>query len=608
MAILLMAAAEFADDCAYELFGVAEEHESAVEVVERVVDSGETGAHAAFDDHDGVGFVDVEDRHAEDGAGLVGARGGVGDVVGADDEGDVGLREVAVDLVHFDEAIVGNVGFGEQDVHVAGHASSDGMDGEADFDALFGEHVVEFANFVLCLRNGHAVAGNDDNFIRRGKDRGGFFGSGAANRLGFCAPGGGGLHLAKGSEQDVGEGTVHRLRHDDGEDETGRSIERAGNDEQFVVQDKSHGGGGKTGIGIQEGYNGRHISAADWDYEQNAEDQRDANDQREKLFGSRMQDKVNRAADRDEKQQEVDEILTFVGDRTLGEDLLQFSCGHQTAGESQAAEDDFHREHRHHELGNVGSAEVELSGADQCYAQCAERVAESGPLWDGGHLHHAERNADATAEHESDDDPLIVDDAVVEQSAGYGQHHADLAGPDAMAGSGGRTHPLQRQNEKRAGDEVDDFDCGLACGELGHVYFGQSCSKSVCFGSACFKSVSSRIDYFFTGRLVLNILSMRSVMRNPPTTLLVAATMAMTPRTVAKVLFFSPTRTIAPTTAMASRALVSDISGVWSKGETWRMTSNPMNAASMKTNSASIRLEPICSLSSRFLVLSSACF
>ena len=87
----------------------------------------------------------------------------------------------------------------------------------------------------------------------------------------------------------------------------------------------------------------------------------------------------------------------------------------------------------------------------------------------------------------------------------------------------------------------------------------------------------------FSGLLALNILSMRSVMRNPPTTLLVAATIAMVPRTVASVLLCSPARMIAPTTAIASRALVSDISGVCSSGETRRITSKPMNAASMKT-------------------------
>src|SRR6202023_4411272 len=136
---------------------------------------------------------------------------------------------------------------------------------------------------------------------------------------------------------------------------------------------------------------------------------------------------------------------------------------------------------------------------------------------------------------------------------------------------------LQRQNEENGGDEVGDLDEGFR----GHH------------------------DFF--GPLALNMRSMRSVMRKPPTMLLVAATMAMVPRIAARLVLCSPARMMAPTTAMASRALVSDISGVWSKGETWRMTSNPMNAASMKTNSASIRLEPICSLSSRFSVLLLVC-
>ena len=84
-----------------------------------------------------------------------------------------------------------------------------------------------------------------------------------------------------------------------------------------------------------------------------------------------------------------------------------------------------------------------------------------------------------------------------------------------------------------------------------------------------------------------------SVIRKPPTTLLVAAMMATTPSTVESVLLCSPTIKIAPTTAIASRALVSDINGVCSNGETRRMTSNPMNPASMKINNPLIREELI---------------
>ena len=88
----------------------------------------------------------------------------------------------------------------------------------------------------------------------------------------------------------------------------------------------------------------------------------------------------------------------------------------------------------------------------------------------------------------------------------------------------------------------------------------------------------------WSGRLVLNILSMRSVIRKPPTTLLVAATTGDGAEHRRRECSCArPTSTMAPTTAMASSALVSDISGVWSSGETRRMTSNPMKPASMKT-------------------------
>ena len=83
----------------------------------------------------------------------------------------------------------------------------------------------------------------------------------------------------------------------------------------------------------------------------------------------------------------------------------------------------------------------------------------------------------------------------------------------------------------------------------------------MCWGTCIYFTV-------FCGRLDLNIFSMRSVIKKPPTTLLVAATMAMVPRTVDSVLLCSPTNKMAPTTAMASSAFVSDMSGVCSKGET----------------------------------------
>src|ERR1019366_6704730 len=99
--------------------------------------------------------------------------------------------------------------------------------------------------------------------------------------------------------------------------------------------------------------------------------------------------------------------------------------------------------------------------------------------------------------------------------------------------------------------------------------------------------------YFFSS-LRLNIFSMRSVIRNPETILVVAAVMATKPSTLLMVVASSLLMIrIAPTTLMAEMALVSDISGVCSRGDTLRITSRPTKVASMKTYSPISRLEGI---------------
>ena len=94
-------------------------------------------------------------------------------------------------------------------------------------------------------------------------------------------------------------------------------------------------------------------------------------------------------------------------------------------------------------------------------------MTQRRPLGNRGHLHHTERNADARSEDERDDDPFVVDDAVTQQRATDGQHHADFAGENTVARGGGRTHPLQREDEERAGDQINDFEDVLASGKLG---------------------------------------------------------------------------------------------------------------------------------------------
>src|ERR1035437_10595447 len=87
---------------------------------------------------------------------------------------------------------------------------------------------------------------------------------------------------------------------------------------------------------------------------------------------------------------------------------------------------------------------------------------------------------------------------------------------------------------------------------------------------------------------------MRSVIREPETMFVVAAVMATKPSTLLMVVASSLVMIrIAPTTEMAEIALVSDISGVWSRGDTLRITSRPTKVASMKTYSPISRFEGI---------------
>ncbi len=160
-----------------------------------------------------------------------------------------------------------------------------------------------------------------------------------------------------------------------------------------------------------------------------------------------MEHQIHRQHNRDCQQQEIDEILSFICQWALRQDLLEFAGGHQAARERQRAEDHLHRQDRHHEARNVGGAQIKLGRPDEGHAQRPERVAQRGSLRDCGHLHAPKGNADDRAQNQRDGDPLIVDDAVVEQGSGNCEQHAHFAGPDAVPRGGWRTHPFQRQDE-----------------------------------------------------------------------------------------------------------------------------------------------------------------
>ena len=161
----------------------------------------------------------------------------VGDVVGADDNRDVGAGELAVDIVHFLHRVVLDIGLGQQHVHMPGHPAGDGMDGELDLNAPVLKQVGQLLDGVLSLGDSKSVARHDDHLVGVRHLDGGVGGRCrldgalvAADRSAFDGT------AAEGTEHDRRNGPVHRDGHQIGQDRAGRADDHARDDHGGVVQ------------------------------------------------------------------------------------------------------------------------------------------------------------------------------------------------------------------------------------------------------------------------------------------------------------------------------------------------------------------------------------
>ena len=150
---------------------------------------------------------------------------------------------------------------------MARHAAGDRVDGVGDFDAFLLQHVGHFLQRVLRLGDGHAIARHDDDLAGILHHKGGVVGRahlGIALRTGIAGRGAVGAEPAQDHRD---EGAVHALAHDVGQDRTGRTDQRTGDEQCRVLQGEAECCGGPAGIGIQHRHHDRHVGAADRDDE-----------------------------------------------------------------------------------------------------------------------------------------------------------------------------------------------------------------------------------------------------------------------------------------------------------------------------------------------------
>ncbi len=222
---------------------------------------------------------------------------------------------------------------------------------------------------------------------------------GALDRLGFGGRRGGG-HLAEGAEQHVGERAVHRLAHDHRQDEARRAVERAGDDQQLVVEHEAHRHRRQPGVGVQQRDDRRHVGAADGQDQQHAEGERQHDHDREQLPRLRAPHHVGARGQRDQRQQPVEDVLVLEGDGPRRQHFLELAGGHQAAGERQVAEQHLDDDREHAERGEPAVLEPQhvLRRADQARRQAAEGVRQRRPLRHRGERHPRQRHADDRAD------------------------------------------------------------------------------------------------------------------------------------------------------------------------------------------------------------------
>ena len=243
-------------------------------------------------------LVDVEDGHAVDGRRLVVAGRRVDHVVGADDQRHVGVLELAVDLLHLLEPVVGDVGLGQQHVHVAGHAAGHRVDGVDHRAAVLLDQLGQLADLRAApgpppcrsraprSPGGRRPAGwrRPPAVMERTGRRGGALRRAAAE----AAPKAPKRTLAK--ERFIAfDITSERMK-------PRGAVERAGDDQHVVADGEAGGRGGQAGVGVEQRDHHRHVGATDGEHQRDAEERAPARPWRRRRPGWRDRPPARRRA------------------------------------------------------------------------------------------------------------------------------------------------------------------------------------------------------------------------------------------------------------------------------------------------------------------------
>mmetsp|Transcript_14601 Transcript_14601/g.23788 ORF Transcript_14601/g.23788 Transcript_14601/m.23788 type:complete len:376 (-) Transcript_14601:936-2063(-) len=241
---------------------VSKQHIGVVFVEDWVIYTSISGRHGALHEDDLLGLPDLDDRHAGDTAVGIVLRCAVDRVVGTDHHRDVHFLHLIVDFLHLVHDVVWNPRLREQHVQLPGHAAGHGVHGEFHRLALIGQMLGDVRDRLLCLRHGQTVPGNDAHARCVLECLNCSCNVDLCVHEAFSRLHGAGLG-SEAAKDNVGEGAVHSVAHNLGEEGPARADEGADDSQQRLVQDEPLRAQRPPGVGVEQSNDDRHISASD---------------------------------------------------------------------------------------------------------------------------------------------------------------------------------------------------------------------------------------------------------------------------------------------------------------------------------------------------------
>src|SRR5690606_29556500 len=384
----------------------------------------------------------------------------------------------------------------------------------SDLVAAFGfQHIGQFAGSVLSLGNGQAVTRYEDHFLRAIEQHGQFV---SRRELHFAFVESIVLRLAHASsgchrtaEQYVGQGTVHRLTHDGGQDDTGRAHQRTGDDQAVVAQYETGSRTSQTRVRVQQCHHHRHVGATDRHHQTDTQHQTQYDQSRDQQVRvQRINGREVRSTGQQRQQTQFNDPFEQLNVGGIADFAFQLAHGNERTGQGNRTDQDGQNHcdgpvvRRYEVTGCAQFLAFQIVGCrDQQRSTATDTVQAGDHFRHIGHRHFfRHENTDSTTYQYTHNDPGVIDHVVVEQRYNHRHQHTD--GRHLVTAHGGfrSGHALDAEDEQHGGNEVTQVDQNIHCRPL---------------------------PYFF-----LNMFSMRSVTMKPATMLMVASTMAATPSTV----------------------------------------------------------------------------